>query len=179
MKRYIIYCIIFILMQSPIFGAEFEDESLSFDQSTLHKQNTEIFYKLDAVQKRLYNLENEATTLYQIWIEPNKKGVPPQWDQANFPKQPSDTLQLLVAGDPSAPLHIHQDAYIFGGVLKKETTLTQTLKHQGYILISRGQVQVDGITANAGDANRPAARMVVSLFIVFLPIVRGFSAAFR
>jgi redox-sensitive bicupin YhaK (pirin superfamily) len=35
-----------------------------------------------------YNLENEETNLYQIWIIPNKLGVKPRWDAKEFPKDP-------------------------------------------------------------------------------------------
>ena len=35
-----------------------------------------------------YNLENEVTNLYQIWMFPNKKNVKPRWDAKQFPKEP-------------------------------------------------------------------------------------------
>ncbi|NEU36140.1 hypothetical protein GN156_36405, partial [bacterium LRH843] len=36
-----------------------------------------------------YNLESEDTNIYQIWIEPKTKGVQPDWDSHEFPKEPS------------------------------------------------------------------------------------------
>ena len=48
-----------------------------------------------------FNREDEATTLYQIWIEPNEANVPPRWDQQKFPAEPvRDALRLLVSGQP-------------------------------------------------------------------------------
>ena len=60
-----------------------------------------------------YNLEDEETNIYQIWILPNAKSVPPRWDAAEFPKEPVSTnLPLLVSGDGKAPLQIHQDCQV-------------------------------------------------------------------
>ena len=81
-----------------------------------------------------------------------KRQVQPRWDTAEFPKQPGETLPLLVAGNGEAPLFIHQDAYIYGGVLKSNTHYLQAIQHQAYILISKGKIQVNDLTANAGDA---------------------------
>ena len=33
-----------------------------------------------------FNLENELTTLFQIWIETDKPGAQPSWGQRDFPK---------------------------------------------------------------------------------------------
>lgn len=103
-----------------------------------------------------HNLENEDTTLYQIWIEPHTQGVAPRWDSHTFPKAPvTDALPLLVSGQPEhanrGALFIHQDAAIYGGVLKPGTTVQQNLKHDGYVLASRGGFTVNGKTLKQGD----------------------------
>lgn len=99
-----------------------------------------------------FNRENQATRLYQIWITPNQKNVTPKWESAQFPSTPASDLLLLVAGDGSAPLHIHQDAFIYGGVILKGTVLSQRIRQQAYILISKGSIAVGSFTAKAGDA---------------------------
>lgn len=100
-----------------------------------------------------YNLENQATTLYQIWIEPNKRGVKPRWDAHKFPKQlVSDKLNLLVSGDGQAPLFIHQDATIHAGRLSANTHLNHPIKHQAYVLVSEGEIEINGELAKQGDA---------------------------
>ena len=99
-----------------------------------------------------YNLEDEETNIYQIWIMPNQKGVAPRWDTAEFPKAPTtDVLPLLVSGDGNAPLQIHQDARIYAGTLEKGTSLTHNIKGIAYLLISEGTAQVDGIAGAKGD----------------------------
>ena len=100
-----------------------------------------------------YNHEEDVTQLYQIWITPNQKSVEPTWNSAKFPQEPAThTLPLLVSGDGTAPLHIYQDASIYGGVLLKDTELRHPIQHQAYILISKGAVQIGDITAQQGDA---------------------------
>lgn len=102
------------------------------------------------------NSEHEDTTLYQIWITPNAKNVTPRWDAKEFPKQPvSGSLPVLVSGrkehDGTGALFIHQDAAIFGGRLNAGDSVTQTIKHQAYILASFGSFRVNGQWMRKGD----------------------------
>lgn len=99
-----------------------------------------------------FNLESEDTTLFQIWIEPKKLHVKPRWDAHQFPqKMTNDGLQLLVSGDGAAPLQIHQDARIYGGKILAETVFEQKIKYQTYIIVSKGEIEVNGTTLKQGD----------------------------
>lgn len=103
-----------------------------------------------------FNLENEATKLYQIWIFPSKKGVSPRWDAMQFPKQiVRGKLPLLVSGraedEGSGALFIHQDAAIYGGRLSAGDNVVQNIKYQAYLLVSQGEIIIDGVTLKQGD----------------------------
>ena len=99
-----------------------------------------------------FNLESEDTSLYQIWIEPNKIGVEPRWDAREFPTGESeDGLTLLVSGDGRAPLQIHQDATIHAGRIKAGNEIEHPIKHQAYLLVSKGTITLDGHTLKQGD----------------------------
>jgi quercetin 2,3-dioxygenase len=103
-----------------------------------------------------YNLEDEETNLYQIWIEPNKKGVPPRWEAQQFPKEPvKDALTPLVSGRDEdlmqGALFIHADAAIHGGRLSKGTAVTHRLVYQGYVLASQGDIVLNGKPMKKGD----------------------------
>ena len=99
-----------------------------------------------------YNLEEEDTNLFQIWIEPNRRDVAPSWDAAAFPKvAANDNLLLLVSGDGNAPLHIHQDAHIYAGRLNCHVSIEHPIKHQAYILVSEGSITLDGQALAKGD----------------------------
>ncbi|MAM33511.1 MAG: hypothetical protein CMH28_00370 [Micavibrio sp.] len=103
-----------------------------------------------------HNAEDEDTVLYQIWITPKEKDIPPRWDMAEFPKTPvKDELHLLVSGraedKDKGALYIHQDAAIYGGRIQGGGTITQAIKHQAYLLVSEGAITVNGQAVNAGD----------------------------
>ncbi|MFT6100044.1 MAG: redox-sensitive bicupin YhaK (pirin superfamily) [Arenicella sp.] len=99
-----------------------------------------------------YNLESEDTNIFQIWIEPNQMDVKPRWDSFEFPKQAAtDSLTLLVSGNGEAPLSIHQDAFIYAGHLTEGSELSQKIKHQAYLLVSEGSIELEGQTLSKGD----------------------------
>ena len=102
-----------------------------------------------------FNLEDEETNLYQIWMFPNKKNVKPRWDAKEFPKEPvTDQLKALVTGfnDPdSDSLKIYQDATIFAGRMNKGTIIKQNIKQQAYVLCSYGKLCLNNTELNKGD----------------------------
>jgi len=103
------------------------------------------------VQHEEWNLEDKDTTLFQLWIKPNKAGLKPSWDQASFPK--SDRLDRLVAlasGEAKHAedaLYISQDATVYGATLAKGKTLTHELgdKRIAYLVPAKGRVKVNGV----------------------------------
>jgi redox-sensitive bicupin YhaK (pirin superfamily) len=102
------------------------------------------------------NLEDDDTTLYQIWIEPHTKGVQPGWDQKQFPKELcTDSLKLLVSGrkedQDKDVLHINQYASIYGGNIASGTTIEHNIKDQAYILVSKGKINLDDKELKKGD----------------------------
>ena len=99
-----------------------------------------------------FNLESEDTNLYQIWIEPNKTGVQPRWDARKFPTEETvGGLTLLVSGDGRAPLQIHQDATVHAGPINAGSELGHAIKHQAYLLVSKGAITLDGHSLKQGD----------------------------
>ncbi len=99
------------------------------------------------------NLENEDTNLYQIWIKPRENGLKPSWNSCEFPKEVAKKeLNLLVAGNSSAPLQINQDAFIYAGNLQEGVKIAHKLKLAGaYFLVSQGEVEINGLRVKKGD----------------------------
>ena len=106
------------------------------------------------IQHSEYNLEDEATNLFQIWIRPDEKGVAPRWDSAEFPRQETDNaLPLLVSGDGAAPLQIHNEAAkIYAGSLSAGQQISHQISGRAYILVSDGEAKIGSIDAGRGDA---------------------------
>ena len=114
--------------------------------------NVQVMSAGTGISHSEYNLEDEETNIYQIWIKPTQIGVTPNWDAAEFPKTPvTNNLQLLVSGDGRAPLHIHQDARIYAGRISKGDVLQHAIAGKAYLLVAEGNLLVNDLPARKGD----------------------------
>ncbi len=101
-----------------------------------------------------FNLEDEATTLFQIWIETDRRGVAPGWGMMPFPKDARDgAFQLLASGEADdGALTIHADAKILGATLAAGSSIDYAADPARHLyLVSSAPVTVNGVTAEARD----------------------------
>ena len=106
------------------------------------------------VQHAEYNLEDEATTLFQIWIETDRPGVEHGWGQMPFPKEAREgSFQLLASGDSGdGALTIHADAKILGATIKAGTAIDYRADPARHLyLVPSAAVTVNGVAAKARD----------------------------
>ncbi len=106
------------------------------------------------VQHAEFNLEDEETTLFQIWIETDRPGAPPAWGAMPFPKDERDgSFQLLASGDPGdGTLSINADARVLGATLAKGHSIALDADPARHLyLVPSGPVRVNGTSANARD----------------------------
>jgi redox-sensitive bicupin YhaK (pirin superfamily) len=101
-----------------------------------------------------YNLEDEQTTLFQIWIETDKPGAQPSWGAMPFPKDArTGKFQLLASGDPDdGALTINADARVLGATVKAGESISidpNTDRH--LYLVPSGRVRVNGVDAGPRD----------------------------
>lgn len=97
----------------------------------------------------------ETLHLLQIWLMPNKMGVPPKYEQKKFNVQEQpDQLHLLASTDGrDGSFHIHADADLLAAKLTPGASVSHTFRHgNGWLQIARGKVTVQGGTLQAGDA---------------------------
>jgi quercetin 2,3-dioxygenase len=103
-----------------------------------------------------YNVENEATTLFQIWILPDRGGEAPGWGQREFPKASREGgFEVLASGTPEADgaLSIRTDAKVAAATLKagqQAVWQTGAERHQ-YLVAPTGRIRVNGVEAQARD----------------------------
>lgn len=103
-----------------------------------------------------FNLENEATTLFQIWILPDRAGAPPSWGQRAFPRgERAGTWEILASGDAErdAALPIRCDARVLAAALTAGESVTypaDPVRHQ-YLVAPSGRIRVNGLEANPRD----------------------------
>ncbi len=103
-----------------------------------------------------HNFENEPTTLFQIWIEPSRKGGAPNWGAKPFPRGSRSgglvTLASGFAGDEGA-LPIRADARIMAATLKPGESVDHMMAsgRHGYLVLATGSAVIDGQTIEARD----------------------------
>ena len=103
-----------------------------------------------------YNLEDEATTLFQIWIVPKRTGGAPGWGTKPFPKSDrSGIWQILASGfdEDSDALPIRTDARVLGATLEAGDSLTYQVgdRRHAYLVPATGAIEIDGQRVNARD----------------------------
>lgn len=102
------------------------------------------------------NEEDVATQIFQIWIMPDEKGLPPTWGTKPFPKGARSgsfvTLASGLAGDTDA-LPIRANARLVAATL----TAGQSAEYQiaagrkVYLVPASGRIEINGVVAAAGD----------------------------
>ena len=103
-----------------------------------------------------YNREAEATTLFQIWIEPRATGGAPSWGAKPFPKGDRSgkfvTLASGFAGDEGA-LPIRADARVLGATLKAGESVTHDVgvERHAYLVPATGAIEIDGVRFDTRD----------------------------
>ena len=101
-----------------------------------------------------YNLEDEATTLFQIWVETDRPRAEPSWGAMPFPKEAREgSFQLLASGDADdGALTINADARVLGATVKAGKALAYDAEPGRHLyLVPSGRVRVNDIEANARD----------------------------
>jgi redox-sensitive bicupin YhaK (pirin superfamily) len=103
-----------------------------------------------------YNLEDEETTLFQLWIIPDRAGEKPSWGAREFPQgDRSGRFVVLASGQPANDdaLPIRADAGVLAAKLSAGETVTYSAdasRHQ-YLVPINGRVKVNGHDASARD----------------------------
>ena len=118
------------------------------------------------VQHSEYNLEDEETTLFQIWIIPDERGGEPSWGAKAFPKgERAGQFVTLASGNvpvgadegganDNAPLPIRTDAKVLGATIKAGESVTYAVSSERrhlYLVPATGKVRVNDVEANARD----------------------------
>ena len=103
-----------------------------------------------------FNLEDEPTTLFQIWIETDRRGDAPRWGQREFPRgERAGRWEVLASNDPEVDdaLLIKADARVLAATLAAGETIElvlDPLRHQ-YLVAAMGQIEVNGTLAAPRD----------------------------
>ena len=118
--------------------------------------NVQVMSAGTGIRHTEYNLEQQPTRIFQIWITPSSQGGSPAWASQPFPKGDRSgrfvTLASGFDGDDDA-LPIRSPARVLGATLKVDETVEYALGQQrhAYLVPASGAVDVNGVRISARD----------------------------
>jgi quercetin 2,3-dioxygenase len=111
-----------------------------------------------------------ATTpvhLLQIWIEPERRGVAPGYEQKHYTDaEKRGRLLPIVSGDGAdGSVTIHQDARVYAGIVGSGEAVRHALAadRKAYVHVATGAATVNGQRLNAGDAVKVAGERQIDV----------------
>lgn len=112
------------------------------------------------------NEEDEETQIFQIWLMPTASGLPPSWGSKPFPKaERNGSFVTLASGfaDDEDALPIRTDARLVAATLMAGQSADYHIAagRKVYLVSARGQIEVNGVVANAGDGIAVSNELVV------------------
>lgn len=104
-----------------------------------------------------YNHAQDRTTHFlQIWIEPDKFGIAPGYQEKRFDEvQKRGRLCLIASPDGQAgSVVVHQDMKLYAGLFDggESVELLIAPGRRAYVHVVRGEIVINGVTLRAGDA---------------------------
>jgi len=99
---------------------------------------------------------DRSTHFLQIWIEPQRTGVAPGYEDRHFPPADKRGRLRLVASPDGAEgsVRLHQDARLYVGLFDGGERARAELApgRRGYLHLARGELEAGGQRLGAGDA---------------------------
>ena len=104
-----------------------------------------------------FNASNAAIVHFlQIWIEPERNGIAPSYEQKHFePEKKRGVLRLIASpGGRDGSVTIHQDARVYAGMFNGPERAEHKISagRRAYVHVARGDIHVNGEKLTTGDA---------------------------
>jgi redox-sensitive bicupin YhaK (pirin superfamily) len=145
------------IISIPLEGDLAHEDSMG-NQTVIQHGDIQVMSAGTGVKHSEFNHNKDKPVKFlQIWVMPNKKNVPPRYDQITLdPANRINTLQQILSPDPDdAGVWIHQDAWFHIGKFDLDFTTTYTLKKEGngiYAFVLYGAFELAGQRLNERDA---------------------------
>jgi quercetin 2,3-dioxygenase len=111
--------------------------------------------------------QDEVTHFLQIWIEPNVRGIAPEYEQKHFDAASKRGRLRLVASPDGrdGSVRIHQDACLYATLLDGAERVSHALAdgRHAYVHVARGKVTANGQPLEAGDALKASSTKEIVL----------------
>jgi len=107
------------------------------------------------VHSEFNNSPTQPVHLLQIWIEPNKLGIAPRFEDLTItPDEVQDTLRLVASpGGANGSSVIQQDANVYISALNEGTEVQLPLAagRHAWVQVATGQIELNGKSLETGD----------------------------
>ena len=99
--------------------------------------------------------ESELVHFLQIWLLPEKAGLPPSYEQKHFSESDrAGQLRLVASHDArDESVRVHQDVALYAGLLAagEKASLALAPGRHAWVQVVRGALDLDGTALAAGD----------------------------
>ena len=99
--------------------------------------------------------QTDPVHLLQIWLLPDTNGLPPSYEQRDFPlEERRGKLRLVAARDArKGAVKVHQDVDLYAAVLDKNSRVSHALQsnRHAWVQVARGSVLLNGLPLEKGD----------------------------
>ncbi|MEO8204434.1 MAG: pirin family protein [Betaproteobacteria bacterium] len=103
-----------------------------------------------------FNHAAGVTHFLQIWIEPATRGIAPGYEQKHFDAASKrGRLRLIASPDArDGSVTVHQDASVYAALIDGDEAAVHAVAkgRRAYVHVARGEVTVNGMALQAGDA---------------------------
>ena len=102
------------------------------------------------------NSQSQPVHFLQIWIQPDVRGIAPEYEEKRFePADKRGRLRLVASPDGTGgSVRIHQDARVYAGLFDddEQAALEVAPGRRLYVHVARGRLTANGEALAAGDA---------------------------
>lgn len=99
--------------------------------------------------------KTDSVHFLQIWILPEQEGLPPSYEQRNFPlEEKRGKLRLVAARDGrEGAVTVHQDVELYASVLEPGDRVSHQLQRDrhAWVQVVQGAISLNGLPLAAGD----------------------------
>jgi redox-sensitive bicupin YhaK (pirin superfamily) len=111
--------------------------------------------------------KTEPVHFLQIWVVPDREGIPPRYEQKTFPDvDKRGKLRLVGSSDGrDGSVVVHQDVKLFAALLNSGEQVTHALQsgRKGWLQTVRGTVAMNGHDLDAGDGAAVTGEAAVTI----------------
>ncbi len=105
------------------------------------------------IHSEMNDSRTDPVHLLQIWIQPERRGLEPGYEQKDFTKARGPLVRVASRDGRDGSLTIHQDATVYRARLEPGTEAVHELApgRHAWVQVASGEIDINGMPLAAGD----------------------------